>query len=561
MCVVPFFVNTLQITYNVLPTSRQGQGQAQRGHAFLSHRFLAAIQTAVGPLMIVTIAVRLAVAPGVPAADPDKFIALHALAYAFVTVCFLSARFIASTEMSEPKRANSSLPVSSLTGSPSITDRVALSRVLWCAGWVCLVGFAAIRIGFASAPYSPMWRTTCQEFDFAETHRLSALDNAQSLRSGRRFSPVGGGARSAFSANSADPPAVIGGGPLCVAIATTPRDGGRYLTQSVSTLVKGLAGQRPEEGLAVSRLLSGSVFIVTSRNHTEAEEVGQRFAQAVQVQRVSVPEEPAAMLNGGKPETWRETWDYVRTLEACLGTNASYALVLEDDVISGPELIEKTLDEVRQLEEIRAGKWLSLRLWETDKFGGWAVDSDRVAELLGMVALGGFVSAAMVGLLAGIRSAPLWFVVWLLFSANVLILCEAIGRQYVVPSFSMGLSLDFQKGARGRAGEPNGAAGFTTTVGQVYPLDNRTHDLIDYMKSRVGTMQTDNLIRQYLIDGPDVWGELDESMPALEQWMLWPPLVQHIGRHSSVGHNSSAWSCQGFPMATAFLGLDDTVVG
>lgn len=476
-----------------------------------------------------------AMAPGRPPAYPEKFAVLHVIALAFATLLVFLSHLLGPGIKDKTEDDHSDLL------PPPPQWRLDVAKVLKWSAILFVASFAFVRIAYGSAPYSPMWRPDCLDWDRAERQRLSAATSTVAARQSQApWTILRHGTRS---------PAKGGTGQLCVAYSTIPRTH-RYLTQAVWTLFEGFRkGDR--------EMLAGPVLLVTSStNHTEANEIQERFGPHVQVRHVPPP--PAAdsgyarESEDAETRQWRESWDYAHTLEECQKTGAAFALILEDDVISSGHLVQKAVDNAQRLNKKRANRWLSLRLWATDKFAGWESTPREICELIGGAVVGGLLISVAFSAATRIHSLKVGLTVWATWAVGLVILQEAMGRQYCLPSFKPGLSLDYRHGANAEHGRLEGYAGVVTGVAQVFPLNDNVNTLMSYLKQHAGQDQTDMLVRTYAAEeGKD-----------LEQWMIWPPLVQHIGRQSSVGHTSDDWTrCRGLPVASAFVGEEGTVLG
>eukprot|EP00746_Dinoflagellata_sp_MGD_P015068 gnl/MRDRNA2_/MRDRNA2_133342_c0_seq1.p1 gnl/MRDRNA2_/MRDRNA2_133342_c0~~gnl/MRDRNA2_/MRDRNA2_133342_c0_seq1.p1 ORF type:complete len:512 (+),score=55.32 gnl/MRDRNA2_/MRDRNA2_133342_c0_seq1:23-1558(+) len=481
-----------------------------------------------------------ALAPGKPAAYPEKFAVLHIIALIFASFLVFISNLLNPGKSAQASHNDADLE------QPPAQWRLDVAKVMKWSGIIFIGVFALVRVAYSSAPYSPMWRPNCGDWDVAESGRLRA---ATSLRTERLISGQGGRrhnqAPTSLLRHGTRNPSVGGTGQLCIAYNTVPRPH-RYLTQSVWTLFQGL-------GDGDMDMLASPVLLVTSSsNHSEANEILERFGPQVEVRKV--PAASSSTINSMEPDEerlWRESWDYAHTVEECQKTGAAYALILEDDVISGPRLIRKALDNAQRLEKKRANQWFSLRLWASDKFAGWESTPREIGELVGLAVTGGLAIAVAFSAATNIRSLVVASFVWATWAVGLVILQEAVGRQYCLPSFRPGLSLDYRNGAHGSRGSSNGYAGVVSGVAQLFPMNSEVNGLPAYLKRQAGKEQCDTLVRAYLTD----------RGKNLEQWMVWPPLVQHIGRESSVGHTGEDWHCRGLPMATAFVGEEGTVLG
>jgi len=489
-------------------------------------------------------AVHVAVTSHTPAAYPVKFCAIHAVVYAFVAVCTMVGRWLGEVEW----RSGEGTP--SKNFDRKVKQRVEAGQVLLISSWAMLICFIVVSLAFVHAPYSPMWRTNCSEFDTADALRLdradSSLHAASVPRGGHKVHHVG--ARS-LRGGVADLNAGSEEGTVCIAVATAPRQG-RYLTQGVASLLQGKLSDE------ASAFLAGPILLVTSHDHAEAETLAKKHQPAVELRRIHLPNDTTngAAVSNSSNKILRETQDYIAALEACVATNASYALVLEDDAISGPDLVHSVVGALRSLETQRAGQWISLRLWAHDKFEGWGWDRHLLSELLPSAIFGGLVCALILWLALRLHSRLVILLAGSVSALGIAILCEAAGRQYVFNPFSPGLSLDFAPGATGKVGHYKGYAGIASSVAMVFPLDARLPPLLGYLRSHANETQIDHLTRLYLRTTWDQSRGAGVESMGLEQWMIWPPLVQHIGRVSSVGHTSADWKCRAFPLATAFRG-------
>jgi len=478
------------------------------------------------------------VAPNRPAAYPSKFNVIHAVVYIFLGVCMLIGHRIGanrSVECQTPGTPSKNL-------HQKMQQRVEAGQVLRVASRAMLIGFAVVSHAFAHAPYSPMWRTNCSEFDTADALRLADAESFLSEDIPFTARPVSRSLRGVSGDFNTGTTSAPHPGKVCIAFATAPRQG-HYLTQAVASLLQGnLLAE-------ASEILAGPILLVTSHEHEEAETLARRHHSTVELRHVRHPNETTIESMAVTSKVLRETQDYIAALEACAATSASYALVLEDDVISGPGILQGVVAALQRLETRRAGNWLSLRLWAHDKFVGLAFDDHLLSELLLCALFGGLACALFLWPALGLRSWLSVLLAWSVSAIGIAILFEAAGRQYVVPSFSTGLSLDYSL-ATDLTGRQKGYAGVATTVAQVFPTDARLTGLLQFLRSHVGEIQIDALTRRYVI----------EESQMSEQWMLWPPLVQHIGRISSVGHTGTDWKCRSFPLATSFRGHQGTVL-
>lgn len=288
---------------------------------------------------------------------------------------------------------------------------------------------------------------------------------------------------------------------FCFVIPSVSRPNNvRYLTQVVVALLPQIAA-------------TDSVFMVLNAEgpkHVEA----MQLMPLVHVQTSSIKQYRSVMM--------KEKDDYIQGLEWCLKQRAKFSVMVEDDVLSPSDFMQRLEFVLHYRMPSDGRRWAFLKLYYPEKWEGWAAEWRIMIELFVTTLFGGMVLTSLVFLFQFvlIRTLPHkleGFIVLFFSSIFMVYMLIALGRQHwlslrsVSPHF---ISVVPSPGC--------------CTPAVVYP-NAQLADLIDYLRNSESsqTMPIDLALDKFA-------GER-----GLEHLLVVPNMVKHIGFVSSLGKHGN----------------------
>lgn len=157
---------------------------------------------------------------------------------------------------------------------------------------------------------------------------------------------------------------------ICVGIASVHRDGARYLSTLIGSLLHGLNEQERSD-----LVLMPFIANVDPQTHEEFNEPWLHNLADHVLTYESVPATKKTRLRGMQtPSGHREKalFDYSYTLDACLNSSTPYILMLEDDVLAAEGWFSRTKAALSVLEDRQEfHDSLYLRLFYNTRLHGW----------------------------------------------------------------------------------------------------------------------------------------------------------------------------------------------
>ncbi|KAL2221396.1 hypothetical protein M432DRAFT_543321 [Thermoascus aurantiacus ATCC 26904] len=300
---------------------------------------------------------------------------------------------------------------------------------------------------------------------------------------------------------------------FCVGFASIAREEARYFRTAVGTALADLS----ETERADIHLI---LFIAhTDPNqhpaysekwlHELADTVLLYDPDEVDIEHIKELETGQARISGRE----KGLFDYTYLLKACYAVNASYVVMLEDDIVALDGWYHRTRNALdtaeRQTGAMGASKWLYLRLFYTEEFLGWNTEEWPIYL---------FCSAAVIATVAVLLLGTRHYLPptrRFLANETILLFCGVCTPLLIALFFAAGrvTMLPIPAGVHDmpRFG--------CCSQGLVFPR-SRVPDLVAWFESRrIGYVDT--LTEEYA----DRNGEI--------RWALTPSVLQHVGRKSS----------------------------
>lgn len=300
--------------------------------------------------------------------------------------------------------------------------------------------------------------------------------------------------------------------PICLGVATIGRSGEQYVRNTIGSLLEGLSEeQRNNIHLAV-------FFAQTDpQKHPIYHEPWLKDV-ANELIEYKVSDDDLARLRSfeSQHQFWNKSmYDYEYLLQKCLDTGAQWIMLVEDDIIAKAGWYTQATSALKTIQaERKPSTWLYLRLFYTEKLFGW--NSEEWMRYLGWSVFVFLATAAgLISARAGSRrlrkhlsNLSIAIIVCLYLPASILLYFMA-GR------------LSMQPPSRGlQRMETFGCC----SQGLIYPREivPRVMDTVRHATNR----------RYYVDMTLERWGNAQN----LARYALVPPLLQHVGSHSSKGN-------------------------
>ncbi|EPS34106.1 putative UDP-GlcNAc: alpha-1,3-D-mannoside beta-1,4-N-acetylglucosaminyltransferase [Penicillium oxalicum 114-2] len=300
---------------------------------------------------------------------------------------------------------------------------------------------------------------------------------------------------------------------ICVGITSVARKDANYLQGAVGSVLEGLTVWE-RGGVYLIVLIAHSnpaehPAYTEPWLHTLTDKVLLYDPDIVDIERIRELETPEAKTSARE----KGLLDYVYLLRACESLNASYTMMLEDDVIALDGWYHRTKKALSIAEKQTIAKgmdqWLYLRLFYTEQFLGWNSEEWPTYLLSSILA-----ALGVVGLTAAIRyyrpatttylSNKVILVLTLVIAPLLILLFFAAGRITMLPI---------------PAGVHEMPKFGCCSQGLVFPRI-RIKDLVSWYESqRIGYV--DVLTETYADKNNDL------------RWALTPSVLQHVGSKSS----------------------------
>ncbi|KAL2011798.1 hypothetical protein VTN00DRAFT_4516 [Thermoascus crustaceus] len=306
---------------------------------------------------------------------------------------------------------------------------------------------------------------------------------------------------------------------LCVGVASIAREGARYFKTTVGTVLADLS----ETERADIHLILFIAHTDPTRHPAYSERWLHELADTVLLydpDEVDIEHIRGLETDQHAKVSGREKglFDYAYLLKACYAVNASYVVMLEDDIVALDEWYHRTRDALRiaerQTAAMGASKWLYLRLFYTEEFLGWNIEEWPIYLFCSLIVI-----ATLAVLLLGTRHYLLIPSTTtrrrFLTNETIFLLCGVCTPLLIALFFAAGrvTMLPIPPGVHDmpRFG--------CCSQGLVFPR-SRVPDLLAWYESRrIGYV--DMLTEEYA----DLNGEI--------RWALTPSVLQHVGRKSS----------------------------
>lgn len=312
---------------------------------------------------------------------------------------------------------------------------------------------------------------------------------------------------------------------LCVGIPSVGRDGTRYLTTTVGSLLEGLSPEERNE-IHVVVLIAHSD---PSANPEYHELWLANLVDEVLLYEPSQLEHVSAMeMNVGNRE--KMLYDYTYALRACINAGTPYIAMLEDDVLASDGWFWRTMLGLQQVNDMIArsadiNDYLYMRLFYTEEFLGWNSEAWSVYLFWSAVFAAGvagsvFVARAFSTTAKKSISAAMLSMLVIIAIPLAILLFFAAGKTTVLP-LPRGVNEMNKYGC--------------CSQGLVFPRSKAQNiaNFFDFRK--IGYV--DMLIEEYADEHSEF------------RWALTPPVLQHIGRKSSKGDDFGEASKNDMPVA------------
>ena len=284
---------------------------------------------------------------------------------------------------------------------------------------------------------------------------------------------------------------------FCIVVVSIKRPRSTwYLTQVVARLLPQIVN---DQGVTFT------VFNAHGAEHMEADNLASS---------IPVMTNPHSSHDQGYD---KQRQDFIFCFEWCLKREPQFTIVLEDDALPPHDFMERLRFVLDHRMPKKSEVWAFVKLFYPEKYQGWAVDLNIVAELVGSSFFGGLLLTGFSLCVTSAFSSPKQFcsfsIVFRLAMSITFVVCMLVsfGRPHILELRKANMHLSSVVQAPG-----------CCTPAVVY-ANTHLQELVDYLKS----------IQCSPANPVDIAVDTFVKERGLQEWLVVPNMVTHIGLVSS----------------------------